>query len=127
MASSRAQHEQTFPRKHTFTLILYIRYKLLIYNIKNGTSGHRTRDLSIYFHSNFISQFLQMPPRVPPQGVGCHRTSLDIMYAPAIPLSQATYRAVVEGLPYMADDLISIHPQVRRAAPPVGGEPSHSW
>ena len=69
------------------------------------TAGHRTSGLSIYFQSNFISQFLQMPPHVPPQRGGCYRTPLDIKYDPvndsidALNIAQA-----ISGCPWIPAD-----------------------
>jgi len=37
----------------------------------------RDASLSVFIEI-FPYLFLQMPPRVPPQRIGCHRTSLDI-------------------------------------------------
>jgi hypothetical protein len=47
--------------------------------------GRLATELAAYV-SNFTTvlslQFLQMPPHVPPQRIGCHQTSFDIKYDP---------------------------------------------
>jgi len=73
------------------------------------TAGHRTSGLSIYFQSNFISQFLQMPPHVPPQRGGCYRTPLDIKYDPVNDSIDAFNIALaISGCPWDTGGLFSM-------------------